>query len=107
MIHAKGGRAVLEGERGLDTAQAPASTLSRTEAVEATGSLSGPAMPGSEVGPDYGPDEIVSPEGEKAEVREAHADPLPAPEMTESLNVSGLNSPETGQSNQDSDIVLP
>jgi hypothetical protein len=98
---------VLEGERGSDTDQAPGSALSQAEPIEATGSLSGPAMPGSEVGPDFGPDEVVSPEGEKAEVREAHADPLPTPEVTESLNAAGPNPPATGDSNQDSDIILP
>ena|SRR5215207_2293106 len=86
---------------------ASSATDQSMEPAEATGSVSAPATPVLEVGPDYGPDELPSPEGESTEVREAHSDPLPAPEVTESPPASGLNPPATEAANEDSDIILP
>ncbi len=79
-----------------------------TEPAEVTGSISAPATPVLEVGPDYGPDELVSTEGEKStEVTEARSDPLPAPEVAESPTVSDLKLPAMETANEDSDIILP
>jgi hypothetical protein len=50
---------VRNGDRDPIAHDETASALSQTEPVEATGSLSGSAMPGSEIGPDLGPDEVV------------------------------------------------
>ena len=91
----------------IETAASSTSDQS-TEPAEATGSISAPATPVLEVGPDYGPDELASPEGEKSpDVREAHSDPLPAPDVTESPTVSGGSPTATEVVYDDSGITLP
>jgi hypothetical protein len=93
-------------EAHAETAASSATDQSM-EPAEATGSISAPATPVLEVGPDHGPDERVSPEDESTEVREARSDPLSAPEVTESPTVSDLNPPAPEAANEDSDIILP
>jgi hypothetical protein len=77
------------------------------EPAEATGSILDPVTRLLEVGPDYGPDEVVSPEGDRAEVTEAHSDPLPSPEVTESPIISGASPAGSDGANQDTDSIQP
>jgi hypothetical protein len=77
------------------------------EPAEATGSILDPVTRLLEVGPDYGPDEVVSPEGDRAEVTEARSDLLPSPEVTESPIISGASPAGSDGANQDTDSILP
>jgi hypothetical protein len=87
---------------------AGSSTTERSDEPDAVvGALSDPEMPSREFGPDYGPDKVISPEGERSEVAETRADPLPAPDVTRCLSVSGVNPAGTDESTQNSNIILP
>jgi hypothetical protein len=77
------------------------------EPAEATGSILDPVTRLLEVGPDYGPDEVVSPEGDRAEVTEARSDLLPSPEVTESPIISGASPAGSDGANQDTDSIQP
>jgi hypothetical protein len=86
---------------------ASSATDQSMEPAEATGSILDPVTRLLEVGPDYGPDEVVSPEGDRAEVTEARSDLLPSPEVTESPIISGASPAGSDGANQDTDSILP